>query len=67
VPTSALVRTVDGWSVFVLEDGIARAQPVTLGRRGLRSAQITTGLSPGQTVIVHPTDRVKDGVKVEPL
>ncbi|HWB82311.1 MAG TPA: efflux RND transporter periplasmic adaptor subunit [Nannocystaceae bacterium] len=67
VPTSALVRTIDGWSVFMLEGGIARAQAVTLGRRGLRSAQITTGLSPGQTVIVHPTDRIKDGVKVEPL
>lgn len=67
VPTSALVRTVEGWSVFVLEGESVRAQPVTLGRRGLRAVQITEGLTPGQTVIVHPTDRIKDGVKVEPL
>jgi HlyD family secretion protein len=67
VPTSALVRTVEGWSVFVMEDGVARAQAVTVGRRGMRSVQVTQGVSPGQTVIVHPTDRVKDGVKVEAL
>ncbi|MBC8067564.1 MAG: HlyD family efflux transporter periplasmic adaptor subunit [Deltaproteobacteria bacterium] len=67
VPTSALVRTVEGWSVFVLEGEQAHLRTVSIGRRGLRAVQITEGLVPGETVIVHPTDRVKHGVAVEPL
>jgi HlyD family secretion protein len=67
VPTSALVRTIEGWSVFVMDDGVARAQPIVIGHRGMRSVQVMQGVSPGQTVIVHATDRVKDGVKVEAL
>lgn len=67
VPTSALVRGADGWSVFVIEDGVARARPVALGRRGARAVQIESGVTPGETLVVHPSDRVRDGVAVEPL
>ena len=67
VPTSALVRTGDGWSVFVLQDGVAHARAVTLGRRGLRAVQIVEGSRPARPSVVHPTDRIKDAVKVEPL
>jgi HlyD family secretion protein len=67
VPTSALLRNVDGWSVFVIEDGAAKSRPVEIGRRGARSVQILDGVAPGETLVVHPSDRVRDGTKVEPL
>ena len=67
VPTSALVRGPEGWSVFVIEDDVARVRPVVLGRRGARAVQIESGVAPGETLVVHPSDRVRDGVAVEPL
>jgi HlyD family secretion protein len=64
VPTGALVRQGDSWSVFVVEDGTARQQVVTLGDRAPFSAEVLGGLELGDQVVLHPTDRVVDGVKV---
>jgi HlyD family secretion protein len=76
VPTSALFRRPDGgedldaagdgepWAVFVVEDGTAHRRDVTIGRKtGLR-AQVLSGLEPGETVVVHPSDAVEEGTKV---
>ncbi|MEW5893727.1 MAG: efflux RND transporter periplasmic adaptor subunit [Pseudomonadota bacterium] len=66
IPTSALFRHDNGWAVFVLEDGRARLRPVSIGQRtGLR-AQVLDGLKPGERVISHPDDKVKDGARVRP-
>ena len=67
VPTSALIRDAEGWAVLVVEDGTAHERPVTIGRRGARSVQIVEGVATGETVVVHPSDRVRDGTEVEPL
>jgi len=39
---------------------------VELGKRNGLSAQVLSGLSEGETVIVHPGDSVKDGGRVAP-
>ncbi len=67
VPTSALIRDAEGWAVLVVEDGVVHHRPVTIGRRGARSVQIVDGVATGETVVVHPSDRVRDGTDVEPL
>jgi HlyD family secretion protein len=67
VPTSALLRNIDGWAVLVIDDGVAHHRPVTIGRRGARAVQIADGVAPGELLVVHPSDRVRDGTKVEPL
>jgi HlyD family secretion protein len=65
VPTSALVRNGDAWSVFVVgEDGRARARAVTIGLRSGLEAEVVQGLQAGETVIVHPGDTVRDGAAV---
>jgi HlyD family secretion protein len=64
VPTSALFRVDDRWAVFVVEDGRARQRWVEPGRRSGMDTQIETGLKPGEFVLVHPGDRVRDGVRV---
>ena len=66
VPASALFRAGDGWGVFVVEEGRARARRVQVGHRGDAEAQVLGGLRPGETVIVYPSDRVDDGVRVAP-
>jgi len=64
VPASALVRDGAAWGVFVVEDGRATRRPVTIGRMGEASAQVLAGVARGEAVIVLPSDKVRDGVRV---
>lgn len=65
VPTAALFRHEDGWATFVVEGGRARLRDVTVGRQAGVVTQVVEGLEPGQTVVVHPSNEVEDGVRVE--
>jgi HlyD family secretion protein len=66
VPAGALFRTGDRFAVYVLEKGRAKVRPVGVGKRNGLAAQVLSGLSEGETVIVHPGDTVSDGKKVRP-
>jgi HlyD family secretion protein len=66
VPQGAVFRHGSGWAVFRIDDDIARLTPVRIGHRGETEAEVLSGLAVGARVAVHPGDRVKDGVKVEP-
>jgi HlyD family secretion protein len=62
VPESALFRQAEGWAVFLADAGRVRVRPVKLGQRNGLRAQVLEGLKPGDRVIVHPGDAVKEGV-----
>ena len=70
VPRSALFQgeteTASGaeWSVFLVRRGVVARQPVRIGHFGGTTAEVVSGLSPGDEVIVFPSDRVGDGVRV---
>jgi len=65
VPSSALFRQGDGWATFVVEGETAVLRSVQPGRsRGLRT-EIVSGLSVGETVVVHPDSSLQDGSPVE--
>ncbi len=66
VPLGALFREGDNWAVFVVADGRASRRLVTIGERNLHAARVIKGLKAGEQVVLHPSDRVHDGVKVEP-
>lgn len=63
-PSAALFRHGDGWAAFVADGGRARLRPVELGHRSGRSAQILAGLSEGASVIVHPSEEIRDGARI---
>lgn len=65
VPLSALFRAGGKWRVFVSRDGIARVQEIELGQRNDLEAEVASGLSEGDRVILHPSDRIAEGVAVE--
>lgn len=65
VPTSALFRQGDDWAVFVDEGGVARARTVEIGRRNALESQVLSGIEENETVVMHPSDKVVDGVKIE--
>jgi len=64
VPTSALFRVGDDWTVFRLLDNRASLQRVKLGLQNGLQAEIRAGLSAGDRVILHPGDNVKQGTVV---
>ena len=61
VPVSALFRKGDQWAVFADENGRARTTPIRIGHRNNRLAEVISGLSAGDRVVVHPSDRIADG------
>lgn len=64
VPSGALFRQGDGWAAFVAEQGKARLRPVQVGKRNGLSAEILSGLSEGESVIVHPNEQIRDASRV---
>ena len=66
VPVSALFRTGDVWSLFVLEDRRARLRQVEVGQRTPTTAEIKSGVEADEEVIAHPANEITDGTRVEP-
>jgi len=64
VPLSALFRLGDDWAVFRMVDGEAVLTTIKVGHRNREAAQVLSGLKAGERVILHPSDRVHDGVAV---
>lgn len=65
VPLGALFRQGESWAVFVVVDGRAQRRLVKIGERNLHAARVLDGLKPGEQVVLHPSDRVADGVRIE--
>ncbi|MFM9965042.1 MAG: efflux RND transporter periplasmic adaptor subunit [Planctomycetaceae bacterium] len=56
----------DLWAVYVVENGVARKRQVEIGRRNGLEAEVLNGLTESDQVIVHPSDRIRDQVQVQP-
>jgi len=64
IPTSALFRQDDSWAVFVIDAGKARLTTVSTGHDNGLITEVLDGLAEGTQVILHPDDRIEDGVRV---
>jgi HlyD family secretion protein len=67
VPIGALFRRGADWAVFTLTEGRAALRTVEIGTRNTEHAEVTAGLAEGDIVVVHPSDRVVDGIAVRPI
>ncbi|PUB91392.1 MAG: efflux transporter periplasmic adaptor subunit [gamma proteobacterium symbiont of Ctena orbiculata] len=65
LPLTALFRNGDEWAVFVAHEGKARQRRVTLGKRTGLEAEVLSGLSTGERVVVHPGDKIAEGIEIE--
>jgi HlyD family secretion protein len=63
-PVGALVRNNGAWAVYRILQGRARLTAVTIRTLTDNDAEIASGLSVGDRVILYPSDRVTDGVRV---
>ena len=65
-PTSALFRAGDRWFAFKVTGGRAVKTPVEVGKQNGLLAEVLGGLVEGDTVVVHPSDRVMNQTSVQP-
>ena len=65
VPVSALYRCDTAWCVFRVENGRAYSKEVVIGQRSPNLAAVDSGLQAGETVILHPSEQLESGRKVE--
>jgi HlyD family secretion protein len=65
LPASAVFRDKQHWAVYAVVGGHARLRPIELGHRGRLDVELARGLASGATVILHPTDRISDGIAVD--
>lgn len=63
-PVAALFRHEGRWSAYAVERGRARLRSYEIGRMNAREAQVLGGALEGVRVIVHPSERVREGVRV---
>ena len=66
VPSSALFRSDGHWALYFVDGGRARRAEVEVGARGGLATELKSGLQAGQRVILHPDDKIADGVRVRP-
>lgn len=64
LPVGALFREGDDWAVFVVTGHRAKLQRITIGERNDLEAEVLDGLTPGDRVVVHPSDKVQNDCRV---
>lgn len=64
IPASALFRDGNGWAAYIVERDKAVKRRLEVGKRTALAAQVLSGIKAGDQVIVHPDDRVREGVKI---
>lgn len=66
VPKDALVQGSGGWTVFVAADDQAQPRSVTLGVPLGDRYEVTSGLAPGDLVVVRGNERLRPGQAIAP-
>ena len=64
VPLSALFRDGEDWAVFVEREGRAEKRRVAPGRQNGLESQILEGLEAGERIVLYPSDRVVEDVRL---
>lgn len=64
VPAGALFRLEGSWHVFVAQHGRAQLRKLNIVRRFGGAASVSAGVTPGERVIVYPSDRIAAGIRV---
>jgi len=69
VPRSALLQGTEQrigteWTAYVVKSNRAERRAVRIGHVGGTSAEVVSGVAPGEEVVVFPSDRVTPGTRV---
>ncbi|MCA9168938.1 MAG: HlyD family efflux transporter periplasmic adaptor subunit [Planctomycetales bacterium] len=64
VPAGTLFREQDTWHVYRVTDGVAASSPAEIGETNGLQTEIRSGLNIGDVLILHPTNKVRNGASV---
>jgi HlyD family secretion protein len=64
IPLGALFRKGNDWAVYSIKSGRARTTVVRVGHRNAQTAEVLSGLAAAGRVVLHPSDRVREGASV---
>ena len=64
VPAGALFREGNTWKTYVFQNGSAKLTSIEAGHTDGRFTEVLSGITPGDEVLLHPPDTVKDGTAV---
>ena len=64
LPVGAAFRQGQDWAVFVEQGGRAKLRRIKVGQGIGVEFEVTSGVEPGARVILHPSERVSDGVRI---
>jgi HlyD family secretion protein len=65
VPISALFRHDNSWAVYRVEGGKIKRRNVKIGRTNAVEAELIEGISLGDAVVVHPSDKLSEDMAVQ--
>jgi HlyD family secretion protein len=65
VPLGALFRQDGKWAVFKVVNGRAKTVLIEVAHMNASQVEILSGLAGGDKVIIHPSDLIADGTRVE--
>lgn len=64
IPASSLFRNGDNWCVYSVEQGNVKRRLVQVGHRNPMEVEVLSGLRVGETVVLHPSNQLDDGMRV---
>jgi len=68
VPESAVQASEKGFVTYVVQDGKAKLHQIQIGlRTGTGLVEVVSGVKTGDTVVVEGSDRIADGMPVQPV
>ncbi len=65
LPLTALFRENSDWAVFINDEGVAKKRIVKLGRRTGLETEVIDGLTRGEQIVIHPSDKISEGIAIE--
>lgn len=65
LPVGAIFRRDRKWAGFKAKNGRAELIPLELGTRGDDRVEIASGAAEGDTLILHPSEKIAAGIRVE--
>ena len=65
IPSNALLFREEGLRVGVVRDGVVQLTPITIGHDFGATVEVTSGLTPNDTIVLDPSDSLTSGTKVE--
>lgn len=65
-PPSAVFQAGDEWALYAVANGRAHLRRVSIGHRSGDAVEILSGVDEGARVILFPSDKIREGVRVKP-